>query len=639
MPRKYHFIVIAVIFALLVIIHYHEAFSGVWILERINSFMGLGLTRQTFGRILFLIPITYGAAALGPGAGISILLLSAAAMFPRVFYLSVSPREALLETIGIIFTGVIIVLLIEVVQKARRRYIELEATRKLLDIQVERLSMLHALSSAVSQSLKLEEILTAVDMTRQLIKIRASWLYLYDEEKKRLVLATSKGLPETALPEAVPIGEGPDGQAASSRQVITVESTPADSTATSLPGNRGGLQSILVVPLISKDELVGTLGMGSRLAHHFSQDEVDLVRATADELCMALVNARLYEKEQKAAEALRVSERNYRELFESASDAIWVHDLNGKILTMNSAFERLTGYERASLLNSNISELLPSHDQSRMDKEAHDIALRGETPEPTEQELIRKDGSIVVIETGTSLIIKDGQPWAFQHIARDITENKKAQDNLRFYIQQVSHAQEAERKRIARELHDVTAQALVTIVRNLDDLASGRAKLTVKEIQEQVRDILKEIRRFSQQLRPSVLDDLGLVPAIKWLAADLNKNYGINVSVEVDGEPRQLTSDAEMMLFRIIQEALNNAQKHSGAKEVSVMIEFNRSTTKVRISDNGAGFAVPPRIGDLARNGKLGLAGMQERAQLLGGTLAIDSEPGKGTSLIVEIPS
>ncbi|OGO07669.1 MAG: hypothetical protein A2Y92_01595 [Chloroflexi bacterium RBG_13_57_8] len=338
------------------------------------------------------------------------------------------------------------------------------------------------------------------------------------------------------------------------------------------------------------------------------------------------------------SEALRTSERNYRELFESASDAIWLHDPEGKILALNNAFEKLTGYGPGELLNANVSLLLSAHGKSTVDEKAHNIALHGDLPRPFEQELIKKDGSKVIIQIGTSLITKDGKPWAFQHVARDITEEKKVQDNLKYYVQKISQAQEAERKRIARELHDETAQSLVAIVRNLDDFASGQSRFSLKEIQEQVRDVLREVRRFSQQLRPSVLDDLGLVPGVKWLAADLTKNYGIPADVSVTGEPRTLPPDAELMLFRITQEALTNAQKHAGASRVEIAIEFTGKAARIIVKDNGKGFDIPERMGDLARIGKLGLAGMQERAQLLGGALTIASKPGTGTSLMVEVP-
>jgi signal transduction histidine kinase len=275
---------------------------------------------------------------------------------------------------------------------------------------------------------------------------------------------------------------------------------------------------------------------------------------------------------------------------------------------------------------------------TKVDKEAHDKVLRGEHAETLEQELVKEDGSVVIVQMGTSLITKDGQPWAFQHIARDVTEEKRIQDNLRFYLQQVGQAQEAERKRIARELHDETSQALVVVSRNLDDLASGNTKLSIQDIKKQVRSILQGVRHFSQQLRPSILDDLGLLPAVKWLASDLIKNYNIIADVEVVGNQRKLPPEADLMLFRIIQEALTNVRKHSEANRVCVRVEFADHNTKVIVSDNGKGFEMPARVDDLARTGKLGLTGMQERTQLLGGTLTIDSKLGKGATVTVEVP-
>jgi signal transduction histidine kinase len=125
---------------------------------------------------------------------------------------------------------------------------------------------------------------------------------------------------------------------------------------------------------------------------------------------------------------------------------------------------------------------------------------------------------------------------------------------------------------------------------------------------------------------------------VKWLVSELTDNHGIAADIEVVGEERQLPPEAELMLFRIIQEALSNVRRHSHASRVVVRVEFADRSTKVTVSDNGMGFEMPTRIGDLARSGRLGLAGMQERAQLLGGTLSIDSKPGKGTLVVVEAP-
>jgi PAS domain S-box-containing protein len=636
--RNPHLWVVAVMMALIVIIHYHEAFVDVPVLERIGSVLGLGLTRATLWRILFLVPVTYGAVRLGIGGGLSILILATAAMLPRVFLISPAPREALFETGGVVLIGALIVALMHVMQSEKQRLSELEATQSTLNLQIKRLGMLYAISSLVSRSLEPGHCLAVMDKVGQLIETEATWLYLWDEEQRELKLAASSGLSEEVVPKTLRMGEGLDGAVAQSRQPLIVADLSADPVLKSTLLKQGVLHSVLVVPLTSKDGILGTLGVGTRLAHYFPPDEVDLLYAIGHQISMAVENARLYEKERLAAEALRVSERNYRELFENASDAIWVHDLSGIILTANSAFEKLTGYERDTLIGANVSMLLSSHGKSKVDKEAHEKVLRGEVSEPYEQELVKKDGSEVIIQLGTSLMTKGGQPWAFQHIARDITEVKRTQDNLRFYVQEVSRAQEAERKRIARELHDGAVQALVTVSRGLDDLASGNSQLSVKDVREQVRGVLQEVRRFSQQLRPSVLDDLGLLPAVKWLVSELTDNHGIAADIEVVGEERQLPPEAELMLFRIIQEALSNVRRHSHASRVVVRVEFADRSTKVTVSDNGMGFEMPTRIGDLARSGRLGLAGMQERAQLLGGTLSIDSKPGKGTLVVVEAP-
>lgn len=220
----------------------------------------------------------------------------------------------------------------------------------------------------------------------------------------------------------------------------------------------------------------------------------------------------------------------------------------------------------------------------------------------------------------------------------NISKERKIQENLRFYVQKVTEAQEAERKRIARELHDETAQALVIVSRHLEDLTTGKSQLSAGDIREEVRKILEGVRHFSQELRPSILDDLGLIPAIKWLASDLTKNYGITVINDIKGSQQPLPPETEIALFRIIQEALTNVRKHSQATEVSVSMVISEDKISVSIRDNGKGFEIPVRMGELTRSGKLGLNGMQERAQLLGGTLRIESNKGEGTNLSVEIP-
>jgi signal transduction histidine kinase len=222
-------------------------------------------------------------------------------------------------------------------------------------------------------------------------------------------------------------------------------------------------------------------------------------------------------------------------------------------------------------------------------------------------------------------------------------EQKRLQENLRYYLREVTKAQEEERKRISRELHDETIQSLVVLSRRLDSLASTTSgmledcRLKLEELREQVNDTIQSIRRLSQDLRPAALDRLGLLSALEWLASDVAKYSGVETTVKIVGTERRLPEEAELVLFRITQEALRNVWRHSQATKAEITVVFDENRTRIAISDNGKGFKLPKSINDLARDGKLGLAGMQERAQLLNGTVRVESEPGKGTKVIVDV--
>jgi signal transduction histidine kinase len=217
-------------------------------------------------------------------------------------------------------------------------------------------------------------------------------------------------------------------------------------------------------------------------------------------------------------------------------------------------------------------------------------------------------------------------------------------ENLRFYLQQVTMAQEEERKRIARELHDDTIQELVVLSRQLDSFSSrpeglsNEEKLLLERLWQQTTNIIDGVRRLSQDLRPAALDSLGLLPALEWLASEVERHSGIRVEVKTQGTEQRVAPEAGLVLFRIAQEALRNVWRHSQATKAEVMVAFRESKVRITITDNGKGFHLRGSIGDLAKDGKLGLAGMQERAKLLGGELKIESQPDKGTVVTVEAP-
>ena len=222
-------------------------------------------------------------------------------------------------------------------------------------------------------------------------------------------------------------------------------------------------------------------------------------------------------------------------------------------------------------------------------------------------------------------------------------ELQRMQQNLRFYLKQITIAQEEERRRIAQELHDDTAQDLIALSRKVDGFMTLHPALTstdetyLEDMHQHINRTLSGVRRFSQDLRPSVLDDLGLIPAIDWLVPELAKHYKFKTELKINGEPRRFPPEAELVLFRIVQECLRNVGKHTMASHVWVTVDFKPETTIFTIKDDGRGFHPPDRIGDLAVSGKLGLTGMQERAQLIGAKLAIKSIPGEGTTVTVEL--
>ena len=336
--------------------------------------------------------------------------------------------------------------------------------------------------------------------------------------------------------------------------------------------------------------------------------------------------------------------KGYRGLFENATGAIEVHDLNGKIVNANKAFEKLTGYSGEELKGLDVTKFLAPKDVRAVEALLK-AQYRGDAVDNlVEFPLTKRDGSQAIVELMPSLIIRNGHPVGVQSIVRDVTEQRRMQENLRYYVSQVLKAQESERLRIARELHDDTAQALTGVSRRLDMLSSSGTDIPpelaerLDELREQTDSILDGVRRFSQDLRPPVLDDLGLLPALKWLLIALEEQDGIGANTRILGEPRRLPRDAELPLFRIAQEALNNVRKHSHASAVELTLDFRNDSIAMTVADNGSGFDLPPATGDVAASGKLGLIGMQERARLLGGTIDIESKPGEGTKVVVTVP-
>lgn len=234
-------------------------------------------------------------------------------------------------------------------------------------------------------------------------------------------------------------------------------------------------------------------------------------------------------------------------------------------------------------------------------------------------------------------------------VAFELAWRRKEKENFadreaqrEFYMSKVLESQEGERRRLAQELHDGIIQTLLVIANRAQKLISSshgdtaEMKGNAQWIRDSTLQAVEDIRRISLDLRPNILDDLGLVPALRWLVDQRGKESGINTRILINGEARKLSPQAEVGVFRITQEALNNIQRHSKATEAVVNLEFAEQCLKMSIQDNGQGFGYPEQFDSLAAGGKLGLIGMKQRIDFLGGKLEIQSHPRQGTKLLIE---
>ena len=650
-----HFWLVLGLLVLGTILHYAEQLG---ILGTTAPSEHFGLTRHAMDRILFLIPIIYCGFIFGLRAGLITSAVALVVMLPRAISISPVPADALFEVGSVLVVGVFACLWLEAREREKERHRkaleQLEEVHQQLQAHIrisrsneKRLATLNAISTVLTQSLELEEVLRrAIEMVMEVIEVEAVLIFSLDEEAEELELVAYEGVSEEFAHDVnrMKLGEGFNGRVAASGEPMIVDDASHDPRLTRTAVKKMKLQAELIVPLKSKGMVVGTLCVAMRRPREFLPEEIELLGAIANQIGISVENARLYEKERLIAEQLRVSESNYRGLFEGANDAIWVHDLEGNLISANKATEKLTGYTVEELTKMNVSSFLDEEGLEVARKVRHNL-LHGEPLEqPYEQRLIKRDGTQAIFMLTSSLVTTDGQPTGFQHMARDVTEEKRMAENLRFYVQQITQAQEAERKRIARELHDDTTQALYAVSRQVDNIIRDTARLAdediaqLKDLRQQIGEALKGMRRFTQELRPSILDDLGLLPAVGWLTGELEREHGIKAKLKVIGTERRFSPEVEATLFRIVQEALRNIRRHAQASRAEVAIEFAPTGISLTISDDGTGFQLPERLGDLARSGKLGLAGMQERARLLGGSLTLHSEPGKGTTVVLEAP-
>ncbi len=332
-----------------------------------------------------------------------------------------------------------------------------------------------------------------------------------------------------------------------------------------------------------------------------------------------------------------MSEEEYKRLLEDIQDAYFL--VQGyEVVLVSEKLADFFGYTKDAFVGKSISTIPPMYDErERLLQIYRTQPPRQGTPERFETTTTAKDGTRIPIEMTVWPTQYKGKP-AVAGILVDIRERKKRQaESIRI--------QEDERRRLARELHDETIQELVLLCHRLKDVTSGTyGKLSavahgrLEEIEALAEKTIGGLRSVIQDLRPTMLDDMGLASSLRWLVGRLATEGGIQADVYVPGKERRLLADTELALFRIAQEALSNVFKHARASSVSVTLKFGKDKVTMSIGDNGQGFKQPVTLSHFVRENKFGLVGINERVVFLGGSLKIDTSPGKGTIVKVVIP-
>ena len=354
---------------------------------------------------------------------------------------------------------------------------------------------------------------------------------------------------------------------------------------------------------------------------------------------------------QGALSALRESEERFRTLVEMLPNGVQRNDLSGRITFSNPAHCRMHGYEPGELIGRYIWDFKPTAEERAALIEQFQYLVREQPePKPVRTRDLTRDGRIISVQVDwTYERDPSGRLTGFVSVISDITQQVEAEASLREFarrLQTLSRkllaAQETERRRIATDLHDQIGQSLTALKMNLQSLrrsvGNGDEAQAWGACLKTLDDTIQEVRNLSRALRPSVLDDLGLVPAIQWLLKSQIKQAGLKTRLQTNLDDVRLPPPIETAAFRIVQEAINNCLRHARARRLDVSVCSTGETLLLRIEDDGAGFEVQQALQRANRGDSLGLLGMQERAVLLDGDLQIESAPGQGTRICATIP-
>ncbi len=349
------------------------------------------------------------------------------------------------------------------------------------------------------------------------------------------------------------------------------------------------------------------------------------------------VVARDVASRKRAEEALRRSEEKFSKAFQASPAMITIVRIRDRqYIEVNRAFERQSGFQRAEVIGHSLSQIA-GRDCLESLNHAFDEAVQQGSVRNMEAVVGRKNGESLTVLLSAEVVEFDGQPCVLT-VAEDISERKQAELDRTELSRRLMTAQEAERRRIARELHDGIGQSLALLGIQLQRAgqlsASGKRNPGVAELCTKVKEIGNQVSRLSHQLHSSELEFLGLAVAVKSLCREFSEQYGTRIDCTCTKIPGELDNDIALGLLRVVQEALHNVAKHSRASSVTVHLSGDSQHLVLIISDDGIGF----EVGRMRSARGLGLISMRERIHLVGGNFEISSKLGAGTKIQARVP-
>jgi len=452
--------------------------------------------------------------------------------------------------------------------------------------QNEYLTALHETTLGLMNRLEIDNLLEAMILRAgALIGTSHGFIYLSEAGEAEITMKVGVGAYGPHVGYRLKPGQGVSGKVWQTGQPLAVEDY------CTWPGRVPGsefdtFRAVVGVPLKSGSEVVGVIGLCHlEEGRTFGSDEVALLSRFAALASIALDNARLYTSAQR-----ELAERKQVE------DA-----------------------------------LRKAHDELELRVEQRTAELSKANTILREQIAERRRVEMALRESE-------------EHYRALFNQAREMQDNLRKLSREVLRVQEEERKRISWELHDEVGQALTAINVGLEmikkEIATDRENLKkrIVDLQNLVEQTIDSVHRFSRELRPAILDDLGLFPALRWYTKSFAERTGIQVHLKASPAIEKLDGEQKTVVYRVVQESLTNVSKHAQADKVDIDIKKAKNGICLEIWDDGKAFRVCERTSLFKGRGGLGILGMQERVEFVGGKFAMESEPGKGTTIRVEIP-